>query len=75
MLLSAVTVLVVAQSISEILEGLMNNSVYCIYVFFYKEKFVICMRFIILCLSVHLFACVTTTHIGWIFTKFDFGDL
>jgi hypothetical protein len=29
MLLSAVSVLVVAQSISEIPEGLMNNPVYC----------------------------------------------
>jgi hypothetical protein len=31
MLLSAVSVLVVAQSSSEIPEGLMNNPVYCLY--------------------------------------------
>jgi len=42
--------------------------------FFPNEKFMIHMCFI-LCLSVRLFACVTSAQIGWIFTKFDFGDL
>ena len=36
MLLSAVSVLVVAQSSSEIPEGLMNNPVYSSWIFFFK---------------------------------------
>ena len=43
MLLSAVSVLVVAQSSSEIPEGLMNNPVYMyIYIYIYKIKNILC---------------------------------
>jgi hypothetical protein len=54
-----------------------HTLIICVYVFIYffpKEKFLIHMHFI-LCLSVLLFANVTSAQIGWIFTKFDFGDL
>ena len=61
MLLSAVSVLVIAQSSSEIPEGLMNNPVY-IYIYIYI--------YIYMCVCVCVCVCVYThTHTFWTFAK------
>ena len=56
MLLSAVSVLVVAQSSSEIPEGLMNNPVYmyvCVYIYIY----------IYMCVCLCVCVCITYIHL------------